>query len=74
MTSVSSNHSDKLGLWGALPYGRNWLTRTGQTGLLGRSDRNRWDEGGAGGLMVEGNRLGEPPLDIEVRRAAGSDS
>ena len=55
-------------------YEINWLARMGRTGLMGRRYQKRLDEGNAGGPMIAGNRLGVPPLALEVRWEAGSGS
>ena len=57
---------EKLGLWGACPYGINWLARTVRTGLMGWREHTGQDKGEAGGLMLEGNGSGMPSLAIEV--------
>ena len=49
----------------------------GETGLLmygwdGKTIQTGWDRGGVEGPAVEGSGPGLQPLDLEVRRAAGS--
>ena len=68
----SSNISKKLGLWGAWPYGRNWLASTGRTGLTGRRDRTGRDKVRLGVSTVAVDVSVSPPLSLEVLRAAGS--
>ena len=72
VAKVSSNRSEKLSLWGTCPYWINWLARTSCTGLIGRRGQTGRDEGRAGGSTVARDRLGAPPLNLEICRAAGS--
>ena len=67
VTVRSSNCWDKLGLWGAWPYKRNWLAKIGWNGLAGQRDQTRRGEGGAGGLEVARNILRVSSLALEVR-------
>ena len=63
---------------GSLQFTRRNL-KMGEIGLLlvgwdGQTRRTRWDRGRMEGPALSDNVLGAPPLALEVRRVAGSDS
>ena len=68
----SSYCLDKLGVWGAWPYRRDWLARTGWTDLMIRRYLTGRYKGRAGGLMVTGEGLGPTLLALEMRWATRS--